>query len=265
MILDLVILNGSDSGRHYSVCTGKGMPGAADTLVLDTKSYPQGSLYIDTLGRHLYSRVGVEKSPSDFEDLGGAIPVVGAVSFTDITADGVTVSGSFSYPARETLLTEVGVAIKVGEGEYTNHAAGEVASPFSVALTGLVDDTTYTIAGYVKIGEEIFYGATSSFEVLDSPNVTTTAVADITSTGANAGGSYVYEEAGNIGEIVEVGVEVKIDGGEFVEKPAAEIATPFVVALAELTLNSAYSVKAYVKIGTTKYYGETVTFNTLEA
>jgi len=97
---------------------------------------------------------------------------------------------------------------------------------------------------------------------LDTPNVTTAAADDILATSAVLGGSFVYRETANIGEITEVGVAVKLGEGAFVTQAFEDVETPFSKNVTGLTAESTYSVKAYVEIGDTKYYGEVVTFDT---
>ena len=72
-VSDLLILNGADKVRHYSVCIGKGaIANATDPIVTDTRKFPIGSQYTDLTGKKFYTRVAAAKAAADWQVVGGA-------------------------------------------------------------------------------------------------------------------------------------------------------------------------------------------------
>jgi len=73
LITGLIILNGSDKTRHYTVAMGTGAPtDVLDPLVADVKKYPIGSQYTNLDG-HLYVRVAAAGLVADWKLIGPAI------------------------------------------------------------------------------------------------------------------------------------------------------------------------------------------------
>ena len=71
-ILNLVILNSADKTRQYSVATGKGaISEANDHIVTNTRDFPVGSQYTDTVGRGFYVRCAAEGVVADWQAFGG--------------------------------------------------------------------------------------------------------------------------------------------------------------------------------------------------
>ena len=67
-VTDLVILNGADKARHYSVAMGKGaIAEVADPIVADVRQFPIGSQYTDLTGKNFYVRVAGAKSVDDWK------------------------------------------------------------------------------------------------------------------------------------------------------------------------------------------------------
>lgn len=193
------------------------------------------------------------------------IPNVTTAAAASITRDSVTAGGSYVYDPADGVgaITEVGVDWKISGGAFAEEAAGAVASPFTVPLSALANDSSYVLKAYVKVGATKYSGAEVTFSTKEIPVVTTAAASAITGTTATVGGSYVYDPANGVGAISEVGIEWKIDGGVYAAIAGATVETPNTIALTELTLNSLYHVKSYVKIGAEKFYGSEVNFNTL--
>ena len=67
-VTDLVILNGADKTRHYSVAMGKGaIAEVADPIVADVRQFPIGSQYTDLTGKNFYVRVAGAKAVADWQ------------------------------------------------------------------------------------------------------------------------------------------------------------------------------------------------------
>ena len=67
-VTDLVILNGADKARHYSVAMGKGaIAEVADPIVADVRQFPIGSQYTDLTGKNFYVRVAGAKAVADWQ------------------------------------------------------------------------------------------------------------------------------------------------------------------------------------------------------
>lgn len=70
---NLIILNGSDKTRHYTVAIGSGAPSTTtEELVAQTSKYPKGSFYIDTATGTLYVRQAIAKAVVDWTSQKGA-------------------------------------------------------------------------------------------------------------------------------------------------------------------------------------------------
>lgn len=202
----------------------------------------------------------------DFKDT--AFPSIGTPILTlpvvsELTADSATVTGTYDYTGRR-VISEVGVILsQTGEAD-VEIPSQTIASTFTVALTNLVDDVLYGVRTYIKFTDGGGYASeVISLEGKDLPNVTSVAAADITTTTATLGGTFVYNAEEGVGAITETGVEYKIDGGVYAAVAAAGTTSPISVAMTELTLGSKYYFKAYVKIGADTYYGNELTFDTL--
>lgn len=64
---NVLILNGSDKTRHYTVAIGEGAPSTTtEELVANISKYPKGSFYIDTTAGILYTRTGVAKTVEEW-------------------------------------------------------------------------------------------------------------------------------------------------------------------------------------------------------
>ena len=70
-VTDLVILNGSDKTRHYSVAMGKGaISEVADPIVADVRQFPIGSQYTDLTNKTFAVRVAANKAVADWKVIG---------------------------------------------------------------------------------------------------------------------------------------------------------------------------------------------------
>lgn len=190
-------------------------------------------------------------------------PVLTNPTITDLTADTAKANGRFDYTGRR-IITEVGAILSQEGEEDVIVPASSVESPFVASITNLVDDVVYEIKTYVKFSDgEVVTSNAVDLEGKDLPNVISVAAADITTTTATLGGTFVYNAEEGVGAITETGVEYKIDGGVYAAVAAAGLTSPISVGLTELTLGSKYFYKAYVAIGATKYYGAELSFDTL--
>lgn len=71
-IQNLVILNSSDKTRQYSVAIGNGaISEATDPIVTNTRDFPVGSQYTDTVGRGFYVRCAATGVVGDWQAFGG--------------------------------------------------------------------------------------------------------------------------------------------------------------------------------------------------
>ena len=70
-VTDLVILNGADKTRHYSVAMGKGaIAEVADPIVADVRQFPIGSQYTDLTNKTFAVRVAANKAVADWKVIG---------------------------------------------------------------------------------------------------------------------------------------------------------------------------------------------------
>ncbi len=81
---------------------------------------------------------------------------------TNLTATSATVSGSYSGVTEAP--AEVGVEYRLsGAADYTKVAAAAVAESFSVALSELIEESTYEYRAYAVAGEATTYGEVKNF------------------------------------------------------------------------------------------------------
>ena len=71
-VTNLRILNGADKTRHFTVAMGEGAPTeGADPIVKDTRTYPKGSIFINTTTGIVYARKAVAKASTDWQAQSG--------------------------------------------------------------------------------------------------------------------------------------------------------------------------------------------------
>ena len=81
---------------------------------------------------------------------------------TDVTATTATVTGSYSGVTEAP--AEVGVEYRLsGAADYTKVAAAAVAETFTVALSELVEESSYDYRAYAVLGEQTTYGEVKTF------------------------------------------------------------------------------------------------------
>lgn len=81
---------------------------------------------------------------------------------TNLTATSATVSGSYSGVTEAP--AEVGIEYRLsGAADYTKVAAAAVAESFSVALSELIEESTYEYRAYAVAGEATTYGEVKNF------------------------------------------------------------------------------------------------------
>lgn len=131
---------------------------------------------------------------------------------TDVTATTATVAGSYSGVTE--VPAEVGVEYRLsGAADYTKVAAAAVAETFTVALSELVEESSYDYRAYAVQGEQTTYGEVKTFTTLATaapsiPSVTIPElIASMTSdaTVYDADSDYVFEGV----------VLTDVDGGNY--------------------------------------------------
>lgn len=171
----------------------------------------------------------------------------------------ITVSGSYIVWSDNVSVSEVGVAFKTdNDAEYYYAAATEVASPFTVVVSGLSAGTTYSYKNYVKVGEKYFFTPTEKTFTTDgdAPDVniaiTYGSIHVDSKTQISASGTYLYS-----GEepITEVGIAYRTDASTtYFHEPASAVASPFTVVVDNLTADITYYYKLYAKVAGVYYY-----------
>lgn len=132
LITNLVILNGSDKTRHYSVCAGNGaVAEVLDPIVTDINKYPKGSSYLDLTNKTFYQRVATAKATADWEVVG--------TSGSEVTTNKVTSISSGStndqYPSAKLLYDQLLLKGNFASSEPASATAAGTAGQMFISAT----------------------------------------------------------------------------------------------------------------------------------
>ena len=195
------------------------------------------------------------------------IPVAATVTTNDATDVGQTTAtlNGLVNPGTD-VIAERGFEWKLTTGgTYADEVSSSTGNTFTASLTNLTSNTSYTFRAYVKVGTTKIYGTTKTFTTQIIPvaaTVTTNAASGIAQTLATLNGVV----APGTDVIAEKGFEWKLTtGGTYADEVSASTGNTFTASLTNLTSNTSYTFRAYVKVGTTKIYGSELTFTTSTA
>lgn len=206
---------------------------------------------------------GEEKS---FTTLDFDLPEVTTNNVTDITQTSAKGGGEVTNDGGTTV-TERGICWSISHNPTINNykvQAGEGTGSFLCDISDLNANTTYYVRAYAINSKGTAYGDEVSFNTsANLPTVSTGSVTNITTTSAMGSGN-VTNDGGST--VTERGFcwstnHVPTIGGQHVV--AGNGTGSFTAAMANLTANTTYYVRAYATNGAGTAYGDEVEFTTL--
>ncbi|MBR3491742.1 MAG: fibronectin type III domain-containing protein [Bacteroidales bacterium] len=139
---------------------------------------------------------GEEVSFTTLEEIVVTVPTVTTDAVTDITTNSALVGGAITNDGNGTV-TESGICYKTGSEEWTCVAIAATNNAFSMTLTGLTANTTYTVRAYATNEEGTGYGEEVSFTTEEEvPTIPEGAINGLFT--INANGDQVYFSQGNL-------------------------------------------------------------------
>lgn len=163
-----------------------------------------------------------------------------------MSSGGATLQGSFS--GETGTITEVGFYYGTTSNPSTKVTATGTSSPFTKALTGLTQNTTYYYKAYVIEGGEERTGSVQSFttKAVATATVTTNAASGVSSSQATLNASF----SGATGTIYDRGFRYKKGNGSWIT-PSGLGSTSgtsgnFSMVISSLEASTTYSFQAYV-------------------
>ena len=206
---------------------------------------------------------GIAKS---FTTLPLDVPVLTTTAVTAITSTSATSGGD---------ITSDGGAAVTARGVCWGTAAdptiddskttdGDGTGAFTSSITDLAAGTTYYVRAYATNAAGTGYGSSVSFLASALPDLTTSAISEITQTTATGGGEITSD--GNLaitarGVCWSTGETPTIDDSKTIDGDGIG---SFTSALTDLTANTTYNVRAYATNSEGTTYGNVVSFTTLE-
>ncbi len=163
-----------------------------------------------------------------------------------MSSTGATLSGS--YTGATLAVSEVGFYYGTTSNPSTKVAATGTSSPFSKALTGLTQNTTYNYKAYVIEGGEERTGSVQSFttKAVATATVTTNAASGVSSSQATLNASF----SGATGTIYDRGFRYKEENGSWITPSGLGSTTGtsgnFSMVISSLKPSTTYSFQAYV-------------------
>lgn len=145
------------------------------------------------------SGYGEEVSFTTEEEIVITVPTVTTNAVTDITSNSALVGGAITNDGNGTV-TESGICYKTGNEEWACVAIAATNNAFSMTLTGLTANTTYTVRAYATNEEGTGYGEEVNFtteEEAPQPPVGPVGIIDGAFT-VNANGDQVWFSQGNL-------------------------------------------------------------------
>lgn len=207
--------------------------------------------------------------------IGAVAPVVTlpAVTTTDVTSitTNSAVSGGENIDNGGGTISEYGIcwsetANPTIENDTLHHLGEPLMTDYSFTMTGLDENTTYHVRAYVTNEAGTAYGEDKEFSTAAyvAPTVTTGTVAATSATAAT--GHVTLTNAGNIGDVTEIGLcwgtenDPVVGTSNHAAASAHEVGTAYEVSFDDLTALTTYYVRAYAMVGTDYYYGSSVSF-----
>lgn len=139
---------------------------------------------------------GEEVSFTTEEEIVITVPTVTTNAVTDITTNSALVGGAITSDGNGTV-TESGICYKTGNGEWACATIAATNNTFSMTLTGLTANTTYTVRAYATNEEGTGYGEELNFTTLEEvPAIPEGAINGLFT--INANGDQVYFSQGNL-------------------------------------------------------------------
>ena len=139
---------------------------------------------------------GEEVTFTTEEEIVIIVPTVTTNAVTDITTNSALVGGQITDAGNGTI-AESGICYKTGTEEWTCVAIAAANNAFSMSLTGLTANTSYTVRAYATNEEGTGYGEEVSFTTLeDVPAIPEGAINGLFT--INANGDQVYFSQGNL-------------------------------------------------------------------
>ena len=139
---------------------------------------------------------GEEVTFTTEEEVVVTVPTVTTDAVTSITTNSALVGGAITNDGNGTV-TESGICYKTGNAEWTCVSIAATNNAFSMTLTGLTANTTYTVRAYATNEEGTGYGEEVSFTTLDDTPVGPQGIINGAFT-INANGDQVYFSKGNL-------------------------------------------------------------------
>jgi len=210
--------------------------------------------------------------------IGTVAPVVTlpAVTTTDVTSitTNSAVSGGENIDGGGGTISEYGIcwsetANPTIENDTLHHLGEPLMTDYSFTMTGLDENTTYHVRAYVTNEAGTAYGEDKEFSTAAyvAPTVTT-GTADATSATA-ATGHVTLTNAGNIGDVTEIGLCWGTSDNPTVSNNHAVaegqvVGTEYAINITGLTAGAQYYVRGYAKVGDEYYYAaNSATFSTV--
>lgn len=275
-VVGFVVAQGSgfdERGVCYSTQSG---PTISDSKVVYTGSTKQATFNVTLSGLDYATKYYVRSYATNGESTvygedmtfttDPIAPALTTTEITEITGNSATGGGNVTVQGGAEV-TARGVCYSTSENptienDTTKNAQG--TGVFVSSLSGLKGNTTYYVRAYATNSAGTGYGPQVSFTTLvDLPAVTTSAVINVTKTGAISGGEVNYDGGGDVtarglawgtSENPTINDNV-LDGGSGTGV--------FISTLDGLELNTTYHVRAYATNSAGTAYGDDISFTTL--
>ncbi len=193
------------------------------------------------------------------------LPVVVTSSVTEITATSAKCGGNVTDQGASDV-TERGICWSTDNNPTVNDdhvSSGSGTGTYTCFMTDLMPEEIYYVRAYAKNAQGISYGDEVNFTALEGlPTVTTSVVANITSTTATCGGNVTNQGASNV---TERGVCWSTSQNPTVSNSHTTDGSgtgSFTSNITGLTPNTTYYVRAYAINSKGTSYGEQKSFTT---
>ena len=213
-----------------------------------------------------YMYLSQRTSPVEFSFVGTVVDIeITTSAATDITAISATCGGVVTATNEEVYLRGVCYGTDSIPSFVGNHQGGGIGvGSFTTSLANLLPNTTYFFRAYAVTQHGIFFGDVKSFTTADGvPTLTTNEVSEIGSSSALGGGN-ITAEGGAV--VTERGLCWSTDQNPTILDSHASNGMgigSFQVTMSELSPFTTYYVRAYAVSVAGAFYGNEVSFTTL--